>query len=81
MGKLLDEVAKALPKKGQQPWHTVIDPALLKELEAVKKAFRTNDGTLPAHTTKTGLAFALAKSLKARGIDIGRSGVQRWLES
>lgn len=74
---LLDEVCSRLPRKGQLPWHMTLRPDLLAEINAVKAAWR--EGRLPSHTTKTGLASAIAGSLQARGVEIGPSGVSRWL--
>jgi hypothetical protein len=80
MGKtktsLLDDVVANLPRKGQAPWHTTIAPELLAELEEIKARFLA--GQIPA-ATKTGLATALSKSLKARGITVGHRGVESWL--
>jgi hypothetical protein len=75
-GSLLDDVVANLPRKGQQPWHTTIPADLLQELEQVRARFEA--GEIPG-ATKTGLASALAKSLKSRGISIGHRGVESWL--
>lgn len=75
---LLEEVRALLPKKGQKPWHERTDPELRKELEAIKADFLA--GKMGPGVTKTGLSTALAKSLKDRGMEIGFSGVQRWLQ-
>ena len=80
MGKpktsLLEDVVANLPRKGQQPWHTTIPAELLQELEQVRARFLA--GEIPS-ATKTGLATALAKSLKSRGVEIGHRGVESWL--
>jgi len=73
---LLEDVVANLPTKGQSPWHTTIDPALLQELDDIRKQFLA--GEIP-RATKTGIASALSKSLKARGVDIGQRGVESWL--
>jgi hypothetical protein len=75
-GSLLDDVVANLPRKGQQPWHTTIPAELLQELEQVRARFLA--GEIPS-ATKTGLATALAKSLKSRGVEIGHRGVESWL--
>jgi hypothetical protein len=74
---LLDEVCSRLPRKGQAPWYKTLRPDLLAEIDSIKAAWR--EGRLPAHTTKTGLAAAIAASLQARGVEIGPFGVSRWL--
>jgi len=80
MGKpkstLLEDVVANLPRKGQHPWHTTLPAELLEELEHVRERFQA--GEIPG-ATKTGLATALAKSLKSRGIAIGHRGVESWL--
>lgn len=76
---LLDDVKADLPRKGQPAWHEVLPDDLRQEIESVRAAWLA--GELGASATKTGLATALSKALQARGIDIGRSGVQRWLET
>jgi len=75
---LIDDVKAELPRKGQPPWHETLPDDLRAEIEDVRKAWLA--GQLPA-ATKTGLSAALSKALKARGVDIGPFGVQRWLES
>jgi hypothetical protein len=75
---LMDDVLANLPKKGTTPWHLKLPPDLLDELRQVKAAFEA--GAMPK-ATRTGLAFALSKSLKARGIDIGHRGVEAWLQT
>lgn len=73
---LLDEVENSLPKgKGFAPWYEKLPDDIRKECEQIKAAWQA--GRLG---TKTGLATALSRSLKARGIDIGYAGVVRWLE-
>lgn len=73
---LLDDVVANLPKKGPASWHETLPPALAEELEQVRQRFVAGE----IHgATKTGLAAALSKSLKARGIDIGHRGVESWL--
>ena len=80
MGKprnsLLEDVVANLPRKGQAPWHTMIPPELLEELEALRRQFLA--GEIP-RATKTGFAAAIAKSLKTRGVEIGHRGVESWL--
>lgn len=76
---LLEEVRALLPKKGQVPWHQRVDPALREELETIKADFLA--GKMGSGVTKTGLSTALAKSLLERGIQIGTSGVQQWLQN
>jgi hypothetical protein len=75
---LMDDVLANLPKKGTTPWHQKLPADLLDELRQVKAAFE--EGAMPK-ATRTGLAFALSKSLKARGIDIGHRGVEQWLQT
>jgi hypothetical protein len=75
---LMDDVLANLPKKGTTPWHLKLPPDLMAELQQVKAAFEA--GAMPK-ATRTGLAFALSKSLKARGIDIGHRGVEAWLQT
>jgi hypothetical protein len=75
---LIDDVLANLPKKGTVPWHGKLPPDLMAELQQVKAAF--DAGTM-GKATKTGLAFAISKSLKARGIDIGHRGVEAWLQT
>ena len=75
---LMDDVLAHLPKKGTAPWYSKLPPDLLAELQQVKAAFEA--GTI-GKATKTGLAFAISKSLKARGIDIGHRGVEQWLQT
>lgn len=73
---LIEEVAQNLPRvKGLRPWHETLPPDLQVECEQVKAAWRAGK-----MGTKTGLAWALSKSLKTRGIEIGHYGVMRWLE-
>lgn len=76
---LLDEVLKRIPKKGFSPWHQRIPQDMLVEIESIRSAFWS--GQLPARTTLTGLSHALSKSLQERGVDIGHSGVKKWLEN
>jgi len=76
-GNLLDDVLVHLPIKGCAPWYTLLPEDLSTELHAIRAAFRA--GKLPPRTTRTGLAHAISKSLKARKINIGHAGVNRWL--
>lgn len=75
---LRDTVLANLPRKGQAPWHEGVEAGLREELEAMKADFW--GGRLGPRVTKTGLSAAIARSLQDHGIDIGPSGVQRWLE-
>jgi hypothetical protein len=75
---LLTDVLSSLPVKGFAPWHKLLPEDLQREIEDIRTQFR--EGKLPPRTTKTGLAQALSKSLKARDVDIGYAGVLRWLE-
>ena len=73
---LIEEVSGFLPKKkGLAPWHETLPPDLRKECEQVKAAWKAGK-----MGTKTGLANALSRSLKLRGIEIGCFGVTKWLE-
>lgn len=73
---LLDEVREALPgTRGPRTWYSSLPDDLRDECDRIKAAFRSG-----AMGTKTGLSMTLSKALKARGIDIGHSGVQTWLE-
>lgn len=74
--KLIDQVRQAMPKKGQPPWYTLVSPDLLAELKEVVESFKAGE----LKGSKTGLAYALSKSLEARGVTIGVRGVQSWLE-
>lgn len=76
---LMDEVLERIPKKGFKPWNERIPPDLLAELEALRAAFWA--GQMPTRTTRTGLSYAISKSLQERGVDIGHSGVKKWLEN
>jgi hypothetical protein len=75
--RLLDDVLVHLPTKGCAPWHTTLPDDIAAELREIRAAFRA--GKLPPHTTRTGLAHAISKSLKSRKINIGHAGVGRWL--
>lgn len=73
---MIDEVASYLPKRrGSMPWYEALPPELASECEQIKEAWKA--GTMG---TKTALGYALSRSLKARGIDIGHAGVIKWLE-
>ena len=73
---LLDEVENNIPKsKGFAPWYEKLPDDIREECEQIKAAWQA--GRLG---TKTGLANALSRSLKSRGIGIGCSGVIKWLE-
>lgn len=74
---LMDDIRQHLPRKGVAPWFTTIDADLQAELESIRADFHA--GRLGPGVTKTGLSHAVAKSLQQRGIQIGHSGVQRWL--
>jgi hypothetical protein len=76
---LLHDVIGSLPSKGSPAWYTLVPTDLHDELIEIRTQFRS--GKLPPKTTKTGLAHALSKSLKARGVDIGHAGVLRWLDA
>lgn len=75
---LFNEVVAGLPRRGPAQWQTLITGDLAVELEQIKTKFRA--GKIPT-ATRTGLSMALAKSLKARGIDIGFRGVESWLKN
>ena len=76
-GSLMSEVVAGLPRRGPAQWQTLIAGDLAQELEQIKRQFVA--GKIP-NATRTGLAMALAKSLKARGIQIGFRGVDAWLK-
>ena len=76
-GSLMSEVVAGLPRRGPAHWQTLIPNDLAQELEQIKRAFQA--GKIP-NATRTGLAMALAKSLKARNIQIGFRGVEAWLK-
>jgi hypothetical protein len=74
---LLDEVkANLKDRRGPASWIDLLPADLAAEAIAIKAQWR--DGKLA--TTKTALAHSLAKGLQARGVNIGHSGVTRWLE-
>jgi hypothetical protein len=74
---LLDEVkANLKDRRGPVSWADSLPDDLAAEAQAIKDQWR--EGKLA--TTKTALAHSLAKGLQARGVNIGQSGVVRWLE-
>lgn len=75
-GSLMSEVVAGLPRRGPAQWQTLIPGDLAQELEQIKRQFQA--GKIP-NATRTGLAM-LAKSLKARNIQIGFRGVEAWLK-
>jgi hypothetical protein len=73
---LIEDVAGDLPRrKGFRPWYETLPADISEECVAIKAAWK--EGRMG---TKTGLARALSKNLRARGIEIGQLGVIRWLE-
>jgi hypothetical protein len=73
---LIEEVSDNLPRaKGLRPWYETLPSDLQSECEQIKAAWRAGK-----MGTKTGLAWTLSRSLKARGIEIGHYGIVRWLE-
>lgn len=73
---LLDEVKDTLPSgRGPRTWYHALPDDIRSECDQIKAAYKAG-----AMGTKTGLSAALSKALKARGIDIGHSGVITWLE-
>jgi hypothetical protein len=73
---LLDEVKDSLPGgRGPRTWYHTLPDDVREECDRIKAAYKAG-----AMGTKTGLSTALSKALKARGIDIGHSGVGTWLE-
>lgn len=76
-GNLVDDVLAKLPRKGTTPWHLQLSPELLAEVEDIRSRFWA--GEFP-RATKTGMAHALSKSLRDRGVDIGFRGVEKWLQ-
>jgi hypothetical protein len=73
---LLDATRERIPKhRGFAPWNERLPADLLAEANAVKAAWARGE-----LGTKTATAIALSHALQARGIKIGRSGVERWLE-
>ncbi len=75
---LMEEVLAEIPRKGFKPWHHDIPADLRAECEGLRAAFWS--GAMGSKVTKTGLSQCLAKSLQARGVHIGHSGVAKWLE-
>jgi len=77
MSSLLDEVkANLKDRRGPVTWTESLPADLADEVKSLKAQWR--DGKLA--TTKTALGHSLAKALQARGVNIGHSGVIRWLE-
>lgn len=74
---LLDDVMEQIPRKGFTPWYERISADLLDELTRLRSQFWRGE---LGRATKTGLSYALAKSLRDRGVDIGHAGVRKWLE-
>lgn len=74
---LLEDVQSQLKdRRGPVTWIEALPAELANEVKSLKAQWR--DGKLA--TTKTALGHSLAKALQARGVNIGHSGVIRWLE-
>ena len=74
---MLEEVKAGLPnRKGFAPWYETLPNDLRDEVEEIRRLWHT--GTLA--TTKTALGMQLSKVLASRGVNIGHSGVIKWLE-
>lgn len=72
---LLEEVKDSLPgARGPRTWYDNLPSDLRQECDKIKAAFKAG-----SMGTKTGLSMTLARALKARGIEIGHSGVGTWL--
>ena len=74
---MLDDVTAGLrDRRGPQTWVDTLPPDIAAEVRDIKAKWQS--GKLA--TTKTALSHSLAKVLTARGVNIGHSGVLRWLE-
>jgi hypothetical protein len=79
MTKLGDKIRKALPTRagGALPWYEKCSAETRKELEDVKREWRSGKITVPKWT----LARTISATLKQDDIlNIGAWGVVRWLE-
>ena len=73
---LLSDVVAILPSRSRKSLVESFPEDIVREMEAVKAAFLS--GQIQA--TKSGLAVAMSKSLRSRGITISECTVVRWLE-
>lgn len=80
MGKsaqsLLSDVVAILPSRSRKGLVDSFPEDIVREMKVVKEAFVS--GQIQA--TKSGLAVAMSKSLRSRGITISECTVVRWLE-
>jgi hypothetical protein len=75
---IVAEIAAAVPKRQPQRWHQRVAPEHLATLDAIREAFETGK----FGPKKKPAYLAIAAVLESRGIaNVGRNGVQAWLEN
>jgi hypothetical protein len=75
---IVTEIAAAVPKRQPQRWHRRVSAEHAATLDAIREAYvagKFGSAKRPAH-------IAIAAVLASRGIaNVGRNGVQAWLEN